>query len=118
MVKNCKRRAAVGTGASRQRRIRGGLLTALALLAASTLTFAAPAHADADTVWEQVEALADYDGAIAAFEDPNIGPVIIFPKDYTGDIDHLQPPPGWTDSSGNTPTSWPTPTTAKSVLFT
>ncbi|MFC8669534.1 RICIN domain-containing protein [Streptomyces sp. NPDC057199] len=113
-----KRRAVVRTVASPRRRIRGGLLATLALLAASTLTFAAPARADADTVWEQVEALAEHGDAIAAFEDPNIGPVIIFPKDHTGDIDHLQPPPNWKDSAGNTPTSWPTPTTAKSVLFT
>lgn len=118
IVKKNKRRAVVRTGASSQWRIRGGLLATLALLAASTLTFAAPARADENAVWEQVGALADHEGAIAAFEDPNIGPVIIFPKDHTGDIDHLQPPPNWTDSSGNTPTSWPTPTTAKSQLFT
>ncbi|MFE7837331.1 RICIN domain-containing protein [Streptomyces sp. NPDC057474] len=118
MVKNDKPRWLLRAGASSGRRIRGGLLATLTLLVASTLTFAAPARADEDTVWEQVEALAEHEGAIAAFEDPNIGPVIIFPKDHTGDIDHLQPPPNWTDSSGSTPTSWPTPTTAKSAIFT
>ncbi|WP_416986400.1 RICIN domain-containing protein [Streptomyces sp. T028] len=117
-MKNNNRRAAVRTGASPRRRIRGGLLSALALLAASMLTFAAPARADENTVWEQVEALADNAGAIAAFEDDQIGPVIIFPKEYTGDINNLQPPPDWKDSAGNTPTSWPTPTTAKSANFT
>ncbi|MDX3452087.1 RICIN domain-containing protein [Streptomyces sp. ME02-8801-2C] len=117
-MRNNKRGAAVRTGASPGRRIRLSLLATLVVLAAGTLTFAAPAQADENTVWEQVEALADNDGAIAAFEDPNIGPVIIFPKDYTGDIDHLQPPANWTDSSGHTPTSWPTPTTAKSANFT
>jgi hypothetical protein len=105
-------------GTAPRRRIRGGVLAAVVLLAAGTLTFAAPAQADENTVWEQVEALADHEGAIAAFEDPNIGPVIIFPKDHTDDIDNLQPPPVWKDSSGNTPTSWPTPTTAKSPQFT
>lgn len=120
-MKNSKPRGAVRTGASPRRRIRSSLLASLALLAASTLTFAAPARAEeepVDIVWEQVQALADHEGAIAAFDDPNTGPVIIFPKDHTGDIDHLQPPPDWKDSSGNTPTSWPTPTTAKSVNFT
>ncbi|WP_330287472.1 RICIN domain-containing protein [Streptomyces sp. NBC_00576] len=119
MVTNNKRRAPVRTGVSPRRRVRGGLLATLALLAASTLTFAAPARAaDADTVWEQVEALAANEDAIAAFEDPNIGPVIIFAKDHTDDIDNLQPPAGWKDSSGQTPTSWPKPHTARSVLFT
>ncbi|MGW1719607.1 RICIN domain-containing protein [Streptomyces sp. NPDC002156] len=117
-MKDNKRTAAVRTGTSPRRRMRGGLLATLALLAASTLTFAAPARADENTVWEQVEALAEHEGAIAAFEDAEIGPVIIFPKDYTGDIDNLQPPPNWTDSTGHTPTSWPTPTTAKSPTFT
>ncbi|MGW0575353.1 LamG domain-containing protein [Streptomyces sp. NPDC002920] len=68
--------------------------------------------------WEQLQALAAYNGALAVFDDPNIGPVITFPSDYTGDIDHLQNPPDWADEFGNTPTSWPTATTAKSPLFT
>ncbi|MEU1476686.1 LamG domain-containing protein [Streptomyces sp. NPDC005760] len=67
---------------------------------------------------EELQALATYNNALAAFEDPNIGPVLIFPSDYTGDIDNVQRPPDWTDSSGRTPTLWPTPTTAKSPLFT
>ncbi|MEU1166736.1 LamG-like jellyroll fold domain-containing protein, partial [Streptomyces sp. NPDC005921] len=68
--------------------------------------------------WEEVQALATYNNALDAFEDPTIGPVVIFPSDYTGDMDHLQPPPDWTDSEGNTPASWPTPTIARSDLFT
>ncbi|MEU3619728.1 LamG domain-containing protein [Streptomyces sp. NPDC006872] len=68
--------------------------------------------------WEQLQALASYNGALAAFDDPNIGPVVTFPSDYTGDIDKLQKPPGWTNEFGQTPTDWPTPTTAKSPLFT
>ncbi|QFR01217.1 LamG domain-containing protein [Streptomyces phaeolivaceus] len=68
--------------------------------------------------WEQTQALASHNGGISAFEDPDIGPVIIFPKDHTGDIDNLEHPPGWTDSNGQTPTSWVTPTTAKSLRFT
>ena len=75
-------------------------------------------QADAGAQWEEVEELAEYNGALTAFEDPNIGPVIIFPSDYTGDINNLQHPSGWTDSTGATPTSWPTTTTAKSVEFT
>ncbi|MGW1274277.1 LamG domain-containing protein, partial [Streptomyces sp. NPDC002491] len=68
--------------------------------------------------WEQLQALASYNGALAAFDDPNIGPVVIFPSDYTGDIDDLQAPPEWTDEFGQAPDSWPQPTTAKSPLFT
>ncbi|WP_306819824.1 LamG domain-containing protein [Streptomyces sp. CA-210063] len=68
--------------------------------------------------WKQVQALADYNCALTAFDDPTIGPVIIFPKDYTGDINNLQKPPGWTDQSGHVPASWPAPTTAKSPQFT
>ncbi|MGQ4358393.1 LamG domain-containing protein [Streptomyces sp. SAS_272] len=68
--------------------------------------------------WEQVQALADYNCALAAFDDPNIGPVITFPSDYTGNIDDLQKPPGWTSSYGDVPAEWPTPTTAKSPQFT
>ncbi|MFJ9634559.1 RICIN domain-containing protein [Streptomyces sp. NPDC101175] len=75
-------------------------------------------QADAGAQWEEVEELAENNGALTAFEDPNIGPVIIFPSDYTGDINTLQHPSGWTDSTGATPTSWPTPTTAKSAMFT
>ncbi|MEE1757898.1 LamG domain-containing protein [Streptomyces sp. SP18BB07] len=68
--------------------------------------------------WEQLQALASHNGALAAFEDPDIGPVVIFPSDYTGDIDDLQTPPDWTNEFGQTPTDWPTPATAKSPLFT
>ncbi|MEU9347689.1 LamG domain-containing protein, partial [Streptomyces sp. NPDC048278] len=68
--------------------------------------------------WEQLQALASYNGALAAFDDPGIGPVVIFPSDYTGDMDNLQPPPEWTDEFGQVPTDWPDPTTAKSPLFT
>ncbi|MEU6200962.1 LamG domain-containing protein [Streptomyces sp. NPDC047061] len=68
--------------------------------------------------WEQLQALASYNGALAAFDDPNVGPVVIFPSDYTGDLDNLQTPPDWTDEFGQAPTSWPQPTTAKSPLFT
>ncbi|MGW1667474.1 LamG domain-containing protein [Streptomyces sp. NPDC002324] len=68
--------------------------------------------------WEQLQALASYNGALAAFDDPVIGPVLTFPSDYTGDIDHLTTPPDWTNEFGHAPTSWPTPTTAKSPLFT
>ena len=75
-------------------------------------------QADAGAQWEEIQELAGYNGALTAFEDPKIGPVIIFPSDYTGDIHNLQHPSGWTDSTGATPTSWPTPTTARSVMFT
>ncbi|MFE4755025.1 LamG domain-containing protein [Streptomyces mirabilis] len=68
--------------------------------------------------WEQLQALASYNGAIAAFDDPDIGPVVIFPSDYTGDIDNLTVPPEWTDEFGNVPDSWPQPTTARSPQFT
>ncbi|MEU3617935.1 LamG domain-containing protein [Streptomyces sp. NPDC006872] len=72
----------------------------------------------AEQQWEQLQALASYNGALALFDDPDIGPVMIFPSDYTGDIDNLQAPPDWVDEFGNTPTDWPSPTTAKSPLFT
>ena len=62
--------------------------------------------------------LAGYNHALTAFEDPKSGPTIIFPSDYTGDINNLQHPSDWTDSNGNTPTSWPTPTTTRSAKFT
>ncbi|MFF3380381.1 LamG domain-containing protein [Streptomyces sp. NPDC002680] len=68
--------------------------------------------------WEQLQELANYNCALAYFNDPNIGPVITFPSDYAGDLDNLQTRTDWTDSTGQTPTSWPTPTTAKSPLFT
>ncbi|WP_405539472.1 LamG domain-containing protein [Streptomyces sp. NBC_00075] len=68
--------------------------------------------------WQQVQALADYNCALAAFDDPTIGPVIIFPSDYAGDIDDLQKPPGWTSEYGEVPADWPVPTTAKSPQFT
>ncbi|MFJ9565124.1 LamG domain-containing protein [Streptomyces fuscichromogenes] len=72
----------------------------------------------AEEQYEQLQALASYNGALAAFQDPIIGPVVIFPSDYTGDINHLTAPPGWTNEFGQVPTDWPTPTTAKSPLFT
>ncbi|NEB03466.1 hypothetical protein [Streptomyces sp. SID13726] len=110
------------TKKKRSLRRRAGLLAALSLVATGTLSLASPAQADTtstdDETWEQVQELAQYNGAIDAFDDPTIGPVIIFPKDYSGDIDNLSHPSGWQDSSGNTPTSWPTPTTAKSPNFT
>ncbi|MGP4051604.1 hypothetical protein [Streptomyces sp. 2A115] len=68
--------------------------------------------------WEQLQELADYNCALAYFNDPVIGPVIVFPSDYAGDLNNLQTPTDWTDSSGQTSTSWPTPTTAKSPTFT
>ncbi|MFM9441709.1 RICIN domain-containing protein [Streptomyces acidiscabies] len=101
------------------------LLALLSLLLASgSLLPAAPAHADTATAtatsadWEEVQELAGYNGGLTAFEDPNSGPTIIFPSDYTGDIHDLKHPSDWTDSNGNTPTSWPTPATAKSAKFT
>lgn len=33
--------------------------------------------------WQQVEALRDYNCALAAFDDPTIGPVLVFPSDRT-----------------------------------
>ncbi|WP_232838149.1 LamG domain-containing protein [Streptomyces geranii] len=68
--------------------------------------------------WQQVQALADYNCALAAFDDPNVGPKIVFPSDFTGDITNLQKPPGWTSDRGQIPASWPTPTTSKSPQFT
>ncbi|NNN29154.1 LamG domain-containing protein [Streptomyces sp. S3(2020)] len=68
--------------------------------------------------WQQVQALADYNCALAAFADPDVGPVIIFPKDYTGDINDLQKPPGWTSEYGDIPSDWPTPTPGLSQQFT
>jgi hypothetical protein len=68
--------------------------------------------------YEQLQAMAAYNGALAAFEDPEVGPVIIFPSDYSGDIYDLQKPPGWTNEFGQAPTSWPDPTPGKSQLFT
>ncbi|MFD5594141.1 RICIN domain-containing protein [Streptomyces griseorubiginosus] len=97
------------------------LLALLSLvLAGGSLLPAAAAHADTATGsdWEEVVELAGYNHALTAFEDPTSGPTIIFPSDYTGDIHNLQHPSDWTDSNGNTPTSWPTPTTAKSSVFT
>ncbi|MFJ9558994.1 LamG domain-containing protein [Streptomyces fuscichromogenes] len=85
-------------------------------------TAAAPASGFGDAAtklqWQQVQALADYNCALAAFDDPTIGPVIIFPSDYPGDIDDLRKPPGWTSEYGEIPADWPTPTTAKSQRFT
>ncbi|MFF9040611.1 LamG domain-containing protein [Streptomyces sp. NPDC014892] len=85
-------------------------------------TAAAPAAGFSDAAtklqWQQVQALADYNCALTAFDDPKIGPVIIFPADYTGDIDDLRKPPGWTSEYGEIPADWPAPTTAKSPQFT
>lgn len=97
------------------------LLALLSLvLAGGSLLPAAAAHADTATGsdWEEVVELAGYNHALTAFEDPKSGPTIIFPSDYTGDINNLQHPSDWTDSGGNTPTSWPTPTTTRSAQFT
>lgn len=106
-------------------RPRSALLALLSLLLASgSLLPAAPAQADTatststSTEWEEIQELAGYNGALTAFEDPNSGPEIIFPSDYTGDINDLKHPSDWTDSTGATPTSWPTPKTAKSAVFT
>lgn len=66
--------------------------------------------------WEQLEALRDYNCALAVFEDPNVGPVVIFPSDQT-DLT-VTNPPGWKSRYGQEPTSWPVPTTAKSPQFT
>ncbi|BBC38457.1 hypothetical protein SGFS_097510 [Streptomyces graminofaciens] len=68
--------------------------------------------------WQQVQALADYNCALTAFDDPDMGPVIIFPSDYTGDIDNQAKPPHWTGKNAQIPADWPTPTTAKSPQFT
>ncbi|KUN29441.1 hypothetical protein AQJ23_01295 [Streptomyces antibioticus] len=105
----------------RQRPRSAALLALLSLvLAGGSLLPAAAAHADTATGsdWEEVVELAGYNHALTAFDDPKSGPTIIFPSDYTGDINNLQHPSDWTDSNGNTPTSWPTPTTAKSSEFT
>lgn len=118
MLKRNDSGVVVRRGAAPRRRIYAGLLAALSLLAVGTLTFAAPAQAAGADAGEEVQELAQFNGALTSFEDPNIGPVIIFPSDYAGDIDNLKHPSGWTDSAGNAPTSWPTPTTAKSPLFT
>lgn len=74
--------------------------------------------AGATAASEQLQALGDYNCALGAFQDPKNGPAMVFPSDYAGDINNLQIPQQWTDSKGNTPTSWPTPTTARSVKFT
>ncbi|MER5805431.1 hypothetical protein [Streptomyces mirabilis] len=68
--------------------------------------------------WQQVQALADYNCALTAFDDPDIGPVIIFPSDYTVDMDNLAKPPHWPSEDAQIPAEWPTPTTAKSAQFT
>ncbi|MGX9885519.1 LamG domain-containing protein [Streptomyces sp. NPDC002276] len=68
--------------------------------------------------WQQVQALAEYNCALAAFDDNAVGAKIVFPSDHTGDINSLQKPPGWTSEYGDVPTDWPVPTTAKSSLFT
>jgi hypothetical protein len=68
--------------------------------------------------WEQLQALAAQNGALAAFDDPSGGPKIVFPADYSGDINNLQTPSGWTNEFGQTPTQWPNPVRTKSALFT
>ncbi|MGA6223126.1 LamG domain-containing protein [Streptomyces umbrinus] len=70
----------------------------------------------AELQWQQLQALRDYNCALSAFEDPNIGPVLIFPSDRT-DLTAANPP-GWTSPFGEKPTSWPVPTTKKSPQFT
>ncbi|WP_328752939.1 RICIN domain-containing protein [Streptomyces sp. NBC_00285] len=111
------------THSAPRERPRSALLALLSLvLASGSLLPAAAAHADTATAtgadWEEVVELAGYNGALTAFDDPKSGPTIIFPSDYTGDIHNLKHPSDWTDSTGATPTSWPTPTTAKSPMFT
>lgn len=66
--------------------------------------------------WQQLESLRDYNCALAAFDDPTVGPVLIFPSDRT-DLT-VKNPPGWTSPFGETAADWPVPTTAKSPQFT
>jgi len=66
--------------------------------------------------WQQVQALADYNCALGAFNDPNVGAKIIFPSDYTGDINDLRKPPGWATEYGDIPADWPTPASGKSAM--
>ncbi|MFI5801198.1 hypothetical protein [Streptomyces sp. NPDC051677] len=91
-------------------------------VANAVATPAAPANDSADGLtalqWQQIQALADYNCALTAFDDPTVGPVIIFPSDYTGDINNLAKPTGWTSMTGQVPTDWPAPTTAESPQFT
>ncbi|MFF3373746.1 LamG domain-containing protein [Streptomyces sp. NPDC002680] len=68
--------------------------------------------------WEQLQALASYNGALAVFDDPEVGPVIIFPSDYTGSLYDLPTPPDWVDEFGQSPAHWPTPSPGRSQLFT
>ncbi|MFI5801080.1 LamG-like jellyroll fold domain-containing protein [Streptomyces sp. NPDC051677] len=68
--------------------------------------------------WAQLQAMASYNGALSAYNDPTFGPTILFPSDYTGDIYNLQTPPDFKDDLGNTPTSWPAFVPAMSQLFT
>ncbi|WP_231976179.1 LamG domain-containing protein [Streptomyces sp. 3214.6] len=69
-----------------------------------------------DLQWQQLQALRDYNCALAAFDDPTIGPVLIFPSDHT-DLT-VANPTGWTSPFGEKPTDWPEPTTARSAQFT
>ncbi|MGI5460902.1 hypothetical protein ACQEWB_48645 [Streptomyces sp. CA-249302] len=69
-----------------------------------------------DLQWQQLKALRDYNCALAAFEDPTIGPVLIFPKDRS-DLT-VANPTDWASSFGEKPADWPVPTTARSVQFT
>ncbi|MGW1785280.1 LamG domain-containing protein [Streptomyces sp. NPDC002143] len=66
--------------------------------------------------WEQLEALRDYNCALSVYDDPDTGPVMIFPSDRT-DLT-VANPPEWTSKFGEKPTEWPVPTTAKSPQFT
>lgn len=66
--------------------------------------------------WQQVQALADYNCALGAFNDPNVGPKLVFPSDYTGDINDVRKPPGWTTEYGDIPADWPAPASAKSAM--
>ncbi|MCG7210072.1 LamG domain-containing protein [Streptomyces arenae] len=69
-----------------------------------------------DLEWQQVEALRDYNCALAAYDDPTTGPVLVFPSDST-DLSVVSPS-NWTSPFGQKPTDWPKPTTKKSAQFT
>ncbi|MFF3846486.1 LamG domain-containing protein [Streptomyces sp. NPDC002328] len=69
-----------------------------------------------DQQWQQVEALRDYNCALAAYDDPTTGPVLVFPSDRTNLT--VANPSDWTSPFGQKPTGWPVPTARKSARFT
>ncbi|MET8982677.1 LamG domain-containing protein [Streptomyces sp. NPDC004539] len=77
---------------------------------------AGPNSDRADLQWQQVLALRDYNCALAAYDDPSIGPVLVFPSDRT-DLT-VTNPPDWTSPFEDEPAAWPKPTTKKSAQFT